>query len=91
MKTTTFGVDLAKRVFQVHWVDMDTGEINRKQFKREQLVSFFAKQAPALIAMEACGSAHLLGAPFCRLWPSGETHRARVCAPVRQAQQDRCR
>ncbi len=45
MKTTTFGVDLAKRVFQVHWVDMDTGEINRRQLKREQLVTFFAKQA----------------------------------------------
>jgi transposase len=40
------------------WVDLDTGEVNRRQFKREQLVTFFAKQAPALIAMEACGSAH---------------------------------
>ncbi|GAB7522139.1 IS110 family RNA-guided transposase [Paraburkholderia sp. 2C] len=58
MKTTTFGVDLAKRVFQVHWVDMETGEINRRQFRREQLVTFFAEQAPGIIAMEACGSAH---------------------------------
>ena len=77
MKTTTFGVDLAKRVFQVHWVDMDTGEINRRQLKREQLVAFFAKQAPALIAMEACGSAHYWGRRFASLG-----HQVRLIAPA---------
>lgn len=58
MKTTTFGVDLAKRVFQIHWVDMETGEVGRQQVKRDQLRAFFANRAPAVIAMEACGSAH---------------------------------
>lgn len=76
MKTTTFGVDLAKRVFQVHWVDMDTGEINRRQLKREQLVAFFAKQAPALIAMEACGSAHYWARRFASFG-----HQVRLIAP----------
>jgi transposase len=37
---------------------METGEIERRQFRREQLIRFFTNQAPALIAMEACGSAH---------------------------------
>lgn len=77
MKTTTFGLDLAKRVFQVHWVDMDTGEINRRQLKREQLVTFFAKQAPALIAMEACGSAHYWARRFARFG-----HQVRLIAPT---------
>ncbi len=76
MKTTTFGVDLAKRVFQVHWVDMDTGEINRRQLKREQLVTFFAQQAPALIAMEACGSAHYWARRFASFG-----HEVRLIAP----------
>lgn len=76
MKTTTFGLDLAKRVFQVHWVDMDTGEINRRQFKREQLVTFFANQAPALIAMEACGSAHYWARRF-----TSFGHQVRLIAP----------
>lgn len=76
MKTTTFGVDLAKRVFQVHWVDMDTGEINRRQLKREQLVQFFAKQASALIAMEACGSAHYWARCFANFG-----HQVRLIAP----------
>lgn len=76
MKTTTFGLDLAKRVFQVHWVDMDTGEINRRQFKREQLVTFFANQAPALIAMEACGSAHYWARRFASFG-----HQVKLIAP----------
>lgn len=58
MKVTTFGLDLAKRVFQLHWVDMETGEICRRQLKRGEVAEFFANRAPAVVAMEACGSAH---------------------------------
>lgn len=58
MKVTTFGLDLAKRVFQLHWVDLETGEICRRQLKRDQVAEFFAQRAPAVVAMEACGSAH---------------------------------
>ncbi|MGF6446463.1 transposase [Paraburkholderia youngii] len=76
MKTRTFGLDLAKRVFQVHSVDMETGEIERRQLKREALVTFFAKQAPAVIAMEACGSAHYWARRFASLG-----HQVRLIAP----------
>ena len=58
MKVTTFGLDIAKRFFQLHWVDMETGEVHRRQLKREQMAEFFATCAPGLVAMEACGSAH---------------------------------
>jgi transposase len=58
MKITTFGLDLAKRLFQLHWVDMETGEICRRQLKRSEVAEFFANRAPAVVAMEACGSAH---------------------------------
>ena len=27
MSATTYGLDVAKRVFQMYWVDADTGEI----------------------------------------------------------------
>ena len=64
MKITTFGLDLAKRVFQLHWVDMETGEICRRQMKRSQLKAFFANREPSMIAMEACGSAHYWGRLF---------------------------
>jgi len=49
---------LAKRVFQLHWVDRETGEVCRQQMKRAQLTEFFTNREPSLVAMEACGSAH---------------------------------
>jgi transposase len=58
MKVTTIGLDLAKRVFQLHWVDVETGEICRRQLRRSQMAEFFANREPAIVAMEACGSAH---------------------------------
>lgn len=58
MKVTTFGLDLAKRVFQLHWVDMETGEICRQQLKRSEMAEFFSNRTPSVVVMEACGSAH---------------------------------
>ncbi|TQN49337.1 hypothetical protein DLNHIDIE_03385 [Acidithiobacillus thiooxidans ATCC 19377] len=45
MQITTYGLDLAKRVMQLHWVDMETGEIHRKQMKRRALLEFFRQSA----------------------------------------------
>ncbi len=52
------GLDLAKSVFQLHIIDVETGEIQRRQIKRSKLTEFFAKCEPSLVAMEACGSPH---------------------------------
>ncbi len=51
------GVDIAKRVFQLHWIDVETGEIMSVQLKREKLFEHFANRAGCLIGMEACGGA----------------------------------
>lgn len=64
MNCTVFGLDLAKRVFQLHWVDMETGEICRRQLKRQQVAEFFFNRNPGIIAMEACGSSHYWGRKF---------------------------
>lgn len=58
MNITTVGIDLAKRVFQVHAVDERGKAVLRKKLKRAEVVHFFAKLLPCLIGMEACGSAH---------------------------------
>src|SRR6202163_4433713 len=57
MKRTTIGLDLAKRVFQVHAVDANTGEMVRVALKRSRVLRFFANREPSVVAMEACGSA----------------------------------
>jgi len=56
MKRTTIGLDLAKRIFQVHSVDPDSGEISRQTLKRSQVLRHFANRAASVVAMEACGS-----------------------------------
>ncbi|KQW61781.1 IS110 family transposase [Variovorax sp. Root411] len=58
MNRTTYGLDIAKNVMQLHWVDGETGEIERKKLARAKLSEFFAQRQPARVAMEACGSAH---------------------------------
>ena len=53
------GVDLAKRVIQVHAVDAAGRRVVSRAFKREQFIAWCV-QLPAgcLVAMEACSSAH---------------------------------
>ncbi len=58
MNSMAVGVDIAKQVFQVHYVDQATGEIVNKPIKRAKFLEYFANRAPSLIGMEACGGAH---------------------------------
>jgi transposase len=57
MNATTFAVDIAKSVMQLHWVE-PSGEIKRKKLTRAKFVEFFAQRLPARVVMEACGGAH---------------------------------
>ena len=54
---TVVGIDIAKRVFQLHSIDMETGEIVSLQLKREKFLEHFANRQACLIGMEACGGA----------------------------------
>ena len=49
------GVDLAKKVMQIHFVTED-GEITDKSAKRAEFLDFFRNRGKCLIGMEACGS-----------------------------------
>jgi hypothetical protein len=44
MQVTMYGVDLAKRVFQVHWVEAQTGEVKRKMLLRQEVSEFFSRR-----------------------------------------------
>ncbi len=55
MNRIVVGVDIAKRVFQLHWVEPQTGEIVALQLKREKFLEHFANRSSCLIGMEACG------------------------------------
>ena len=55
---TTIGIDLAKKVFQVHGIDAEGKVVVARKLRRKEVLAFFAKLAPCLVGMEACGSAH---------------------------------
>lgn len=57
MKHTVVGVDIAKHVFQLYWVDLETGEIFNKKLSREKFLEHFTNRQPCQIGMEACGGA----------------------------------
>jgi transposase len=57
-RISTIGIDLAKKVFQVHGVDAEGKVVVARKLRRKEVLGFFAKLPPCLIGMEACGSAH---------------------------------
>jgi transposase len=58
MATTTYGLDISKRVFQMCWIDDETGEFANRRFNKQQLLEFLSLRQAGLVALEACGSAH---------------------------------
>lgn len=58
MKSTTIAVDLAKNVFQIA-VSNYPGKVSEThRITRRGFLRFFAERKPAVVLLEACGSAH---------------------------------
>lgn len=66
-KSMMIGVDLAKSVFQVHGASMNGTVMFRKKLGRSQFLKFMKDQDPALVVMEACGSASFWARELSRL------------------------
>lgn len=58
MNQSVIGMDIAKKVFQLHTVDRSSGRIEVIRLRREDVLAFFARRQPCQVAMEACGGAH---------------------------------
>jgi hypothetical protein len=59
-KINVLGIDIAKLVFHIVGMDDMGHVVLRKRMARGALLHFIAMLPPALIGMEACGSAHYL-------------------------------
>ncbi len=57
-QVTTIGLDLAKKVFQVHGVNEVGAVTVRRALRRSRVLAFFAKLPPCRVGMEACATAH---------------------------------
>ena len=75
------GLDIAKHVFQLHTVNMGTGEIVNVQIKRAKVAEHFANLAPCLIAIEACGGAHHWARSLSKLGHTVRLLHAKIVRP----------
>lgn len=74
---TTIGLDLAKKVFQVHGVDAAGAVVMRRSLRRRQVLTFFAKLPRCVVGMEACATAHYWARELAKLG-----HDARLIPPA---------
>lgn len=58
MEISRVGLDLAKRVIQLHAVDRHERVVCRRALKRDEVLRFFSGLTPCVIGMEACAQAH---------------------------------
>jgi transposase len=57
-KNTMIGVDLAKNIFQLHIATMTGKVLSKKKLSRQRFKEFMETHEPAVVVLEACGSAH---------------------------------
>ena len=76
MEGKVIAMDIAKTVFQLHWVDADSGSIEKLKLRRSQVLLWFANRSPVRVAMEACGGAHHWGRELMKLG-----HEVRLLPP----------
>ena len=76
MEITTVGLDVAKRVFQVHGVDAHGKVVVRKQLRRKEVVAYFTQLPACEIGMEAGSSSHYWARRL-----QGLGHRVKLMAP----------
>ncbi len=90
MKFKRIAIDTFKHVFILHGVDEQERPVLRRELKRAQVESFFAKQEATAVVLEACGGSHHWGRLLSRLG-----HQVRLIPPqyvkpfVKRAKNDR--
>ena len=52
------GIDTSKAVFTLHGIDAAGRPVLRINLRRAQMIPFFRKLSPTIVALEACGSSH---------------------------------
>ncbi|MDG4676395.1 IS110 family transposase, partial [Shinella sp. 838] len=55
---TRIGMDTSKHVFQLHGVGATEEPVLRKKLRRKEMIAFFGKLPPTVVAIEACGGSH---------------------------------
>ncbi len=85
MKFTRCGLDIAKRVFQLHGVDPNGVARVQRTLARGKVLEYFAQCEPCLIGMEACGGAHYWARELEKLGHTVKLMAAQFVTPYRKS------
>jgi transposase len=75
-KIIRIGMDTSKSIFQLHGVNEAEQPVLRKKLRRRDVLEFFSRLEPTVVAIEACGGSHYWARELSR---SG--HEVRLIAP----------
>ncbi|WP_019617058.1 IS110 family transposase [Psychromonas ossibalaenae] len=76
LKSTIFGIDLAKTVIQVCQISKHGELVKNKAVSRQKLKEVLAKAQPSIVAIEGCGSSHYWGR-----YAENFGHEVRIISP----------
>lgn len=76
MEVTTIGIDIAKRIFQIHGVNERGKTVLKKRLMRDQVLTFIANLPKCLVGIEACGGANYWAREIIKLG-----HEVKLMAP----------
>ena len=81
---TTVGIDLAKRVFAVHGVDVSGRVVLRRTLRRDQVLEVMSALPPCVVGMEAGSGAHEWARQLQGLGHTPRLMAAKFVAPYRR-------
>ena len=64
MNIKFLGIDLTKRVFQLHGINAESEVVLKKRLNQKGLIEFIAKMPTCFIGMEACSTSHYWARKF---------------------------
>jgi transposase len=76
MDITTVGIDIAKRIFQIHGVNKNGKTVLKKKLMRDQVLIFMSNLPKCLVGIEACGGANYWAREISKLG-----HEVKLMAP----------
>jgi transposase len=76
MEVTTIGIDIAKRIFQLHGVDKNGKTVLKKKLMRDQVLTFLSNTPKCLIGIEDCGGSNYWAREISKLG-----HEVKLMAP----------
>ena len=77
LKSTIFGIDLAKNIIQVCQISKHGELVSNKAVSRQKLKEILAKAKPAVVAIEGYGSSHYWGR-----YAEHFDHDVRIMSPI---------